>query len=304
MGSTVSINTADGGGFGFSGAGSISSSGRLTVANLTVSGNVKNSGNSNAGGISAHATTTITSSTITDNDAAGASSAGGIKRVIGAMVRDTIVAANRNNTTLPDVSGAFTSEGYNLIGNRGTATGFTAIGDQAGGNGNPIVNPPLFPLGNNGGTTPTHALIDPSPAVDKSGSFGSSTDQRGFFWRPFDVMTISNLADGSDIGAFELQGAVEVVEVASVKTHGSAGTFSIALPLTGTAGVECRSGGATNAHTVVFTFANTLTSVTGASVTSGTATVTAPGSGPMRINTASTSAEWRMRKRSFAASRM
>src|SRR5207302_1596764 len=55
--------------------------------------------------------------------------------------------------------------------------------------------------------------------------------------------------------------------------HGSAGIFDINLPLTGTPGIECRSGGANGDYTMIFTFANTLTSVGDASVTSGTGTV-------------------------------
>jgi N-acetylneuraminic acid mutarotase len=59
----------------------------------------------------------------------------------------------------------------------------------------------------------------------------------------------------------------------SRKIHGSAGTFDIDLPLAGPRAVECRSGGASGDYTILFTFANTLTSVAGASVTSGTGTV-------------------------------
>lgn len=44
----------------------------------------------------------------------------------------------------------------------------------------------------------------------------------------------------------------------SRKAHGSAGTFDIDLPLSGLAGIECRSG---SIYNVVFTFANALTSV-------------------------------------------
>ena len=61
--------------------------------------------------------------------------------------------------------------------------------------------------------------------------------------------------------AFQLSSAV------SRKTHGAAGDFDIALP-----GVECRSGGATNDYTLVFTFSNNLASGN-ASVTSGTGNV-------------------------------
>jgi hypothetical protein len=61
--------------------------------------------------------------------------------------------------------------------------------------------------------------------------------------------------------------------VASRKIHGSSGTFDVDLPLSGNPGIECRNGGANGAYTLVFTFANTLTSVAGASVTSGTGSV-------------------------------
>jgi hypothetical protein len=62
-----------------------------------------------------------------------------------------------------------------------------------------------------------------------------------------------------------------VSAAASRKTHGGAGTFDIALPTTGTAGVECRSGGGTNDYTMVVTFTGNVT-VTGspqAQVTAG-----------------------------------
>src|SRR6202035_2485045 len=55
--------------------------------------------------------------------------------------------------------------------------------------------------------------------------------------------------------------------------HGSAGTFDVNLPLIGSPGIECRSGGASNTYTLVFTFANPLTSVSSASVSAGTGSV-------------------------------
>ncbi len=54
--------------------------------------------------------------------------------------------------------------------------------------------------------------------------------------------------------------------IVSRKTHGSAGAFDIDLPLTGTAGIECRSGGANGDHEVVFTFPGPVT-LSSASVT-------------------------------------
>jgi hypothetical protein len=65
-------------------------------------------------------------------------------------------------------------------------------------------------------------------------------------------------------GPLQLTGAV------SRKTHSSAGTFDIPLPLTGTVGVECRNGGGN--YTLVFTTSNSLVSGN-ASVTTGTGSV-------------------------------
>jgi outer membrane protein assembly factor BamB len=50
-----------------------------------------------------------------------------------------------------------------------------------------------------------------------------------------------------------------ITNAVSRKTHGGAGTFDINLPLTGSSGVECRSGGATHDYTLVVTFAGDVT---------------------------------------------
>lgn len=51
-------------------------------------------------------------------------------------------------------------------------------------------------------------------------------------------------------------------DAVSRKTHSSAGDFDVSLPLTGTPGVECRGGGATNDQTVIVNFSAPVT-VTG-----------------------------------------
>jgi len=70
--------------------------------------------------------------------------------------------------------------------------------------------------------------------------------------------------------------AVPVAQSAvSRKTHGAAGTFDVDLPLSGTPGIEDRTGGATNDYTMVVTFTGNVT-VTGtpqAQVISGTGCV-------------------------------
>jgi hypothetical protein len=69
----------------------------------------------------------------------------------------------------------------------------------------------------------------------------------------------------------------------SRKIHGAAGTFDVPLPLTGSVGVECRSGGATNDYQMIINFASSVT-VQSASVTSGTGSVSSfSGSGTSQI---------------------
>jgi hypothetical protein len=69
---------------------------------------------------------------------------------------------------------------------------------------------------------------------------------------------------------------IQLLGISSVKTHGSAGDFGINLPLNGS-GIECRNGGATNDYKLVFDFANPVTSVASATVSSGTGSVSSAG---------------------------
>lgn len=61
-------------------------------------------------------------------------------------------------------------------------------------------------LRDNGGPTPTHALLAGSIAIDRGNAFGAAVDQRGLP-RLSDFPDVGNKegGDGSDIGAFELQ---------------------------------------------------------------------------------------------------
>ena len=81
----------------------------------------------------------------------------------------------------------------------------------------------------------------------------------------------SNFPDGSPCVAFTalpFNVANRLTSVASRMTHGGAGTFDINLSLTGPRGIESRSSGSLGAgnYTLVFTFADNLTSVTSATV--------------------------------------
>jgi hypothetical protein len=69
--------------------------------------------------------------------------------------------------------------------------------------------------------------------------------------------------------------------VVSRKIHGAAGPFDINLPTSGSAGgIECRSGDASNAYTLVYTFGVNLSAPGRASVTQGSASVGAVTVGP------------------------
>lgn len=68
------------------------------------------------------------------------------------------------------------------------------------------------------------------------------------------------------------EGGVNLVSAVSRKTHGTSGDFDIPLPLSGTAGIECRRGPVATSHTLVLTFNNPVLSGS-ASVTAGIGSV-------------------------------
>ena len=85
----------------------------------------------------------------------------------------------------------------------------------------------------------------------------------------------NNGAIATHIGVYTTQLPPPPQSVISRKTHGGAGVRDIPLPLTGTPGIECRTGGPTNDYTLVATWGNSIT-VTGnpqAQVTSGSGTI-------------------------------
>jgi hypothetical protein len=89
--------------------------------------------------------------------------------------------------------------------------------------------------------------------------------------------TLNAATPGAHVGALSahlvFRRCPTLDRVVSRKTHGTAGTFDVNLPITGTPGIECRSGGANGDYTLVFSFANPLTSVSSARVTTGTGRV-------------------------------
>jgi len=207
IGNTTSGNGAQGGG--------ISSFGNLTITNSTISGNGTSGLSAEGGGIFAQRNVTIRNSTVTSNSTVGTQApGGGIAIQTGSGTRiltldNSILAANQAGGEGPDViavpSGLMTiSASYSIFGD---TNGLTAaqLASINSGIGNLLnVNPLLGPLQNNGGPTPTHALLPGSPAINAgnpaaiAGANGvPSNDQRG--------IGFPRVSNGRiDIGAFEV----------------------------------------------------------------------------------------------------
>ncbi len=219
LNSTVSNNIAN---FSSnSNGGGISSDGSLILVNSTISGNSATASSISGGGILIFGgSATIINSTITNNSTATTSEKAGGIYILNfytngqVVLRNSIVAANVNNSVIPDVakwSGSvlLSSAGSNLIGNIGIETTFTALGDQTGTAASPL-NPRLSPLCSNGGAFPTHALLQNSMAINAGNNcvvnlscasnnppMALVNDQRG-------VGFSRNVGGTVDIGAFEL----------------------------------------------------------------------------------------------------
>jgi hypothetical protein len=127
--------------------------------------------------------------------------AGGVN-VLQLSVQSTIIAGNTGSATSPDVKGAVTSQGWNLIGITDGSSGWTT-NDFLGNSVVPI-SALLGPCQDNGGPVWTMCPLAGSPARDK-GRSDLATDARGGP-RIVDFPNILNASggDGSDIGALEV----------------------------------------------------------------------------------------------------
>jgi hypothetical protein len=152
---------------------------------------------------------TVINSTVSGNATAGTGVPGGgvyVQGPGGVTVTSSIVAGNRSSGSNPDLgpgTGPLTLANSLIGTNQGTTlapTGLTpdANGNLIGSTASPI-DPLLGPLQDNGGRTPTRALLPGSPAIGSgSNTLDLSTDQRGgdFARQAGSVV---------DMGAFQVQ---------------------------------------------------------------------------------------------------
>jgi hypothetical protein len=187
--------------------GGIYNNGTATLTNSTVSGNSGAAGGLTNGGGSM----TLTSTTVSGNRGTDPSGPGGINSISGTvLLRSSIVAANENDSA-PDCAGKIASKGYNLIGDADGCTITAAVGDLIGrGSGSGAIDPRLGALVNNGGRTPTMALLHGSPALNAIpvGSTGTGGFRLCLATGTTDQRSVPRPQGGAcDIGAFERRAA-------------------------------------------------------------------------------------------------
>ena len=182
--STFSTNRSHAGALTGLGGGIFMSSSSGSLTNSTLAGNSADSG----GGLyTASSSLSVGSATIAGNSAP--TGAGVFVAATSSLgLHNTILAYTPSNCT-----GNVTSQGYN-IDTANTCT-LTGPGDQ------PNTDPNLLPLGNNGGSTQTMALLATSPAINAGDPAcpPPGTDQRG---------TSRPQGPRCDIGAYEFVSSI------------------------------------------------------------------------------------------------
>jgi hypothetical protein len=167
----AAVEIIEAGGGGIYNAAVGDSQGDLTVRNSTISSNI--TGDGGGGILSESISTVILNTTIADNSAQIGS---GILSSIniaaqeenqqiedGIILQNSIVARNIDSA---DIEGFFApNSSHNLIGN-GNGILLNGVNGNIVGDVISPLDPLISPLQNNGGPTPTYALLDGSPAVN------------------------------------------------------------------------------------------------------------------------------------------
>jgi hypothetical protein len=227
---TIGSNLASDSGLAFGGGG-VFNGGTATVANCTLSDNlalatlggglsnsstaaltnctIANNWAARGGGIFNVGTATLANCTIAGNSAVGSNifpghhirgNGGGILNFNGTLnLTNSIVAENTADGLGQDIFSTFfstTMADHDLIGNGDQSLIVGGNGNLVGTGSNPI-DPRLGALQNNGGPTPTMALLPGSLAIGHADNAKApATDQRG-------ITRSDEFQEATDIGAFE-----------------------------------------------------------------------------------------------------
>jgi hypothetical protein len=236
-GDTFQGNSATGGDGGAIYPNDSNAQGPIVIQNSTFTGNHAGDGVNDHGGaiydFGNPPVLTVTGSTISGNSATDG--AGGVFFEYGDTIRNSIISGNSGGAgDVTQGNGPDVGEQLSRLGVQPIKTAFDLIQNPAGpmltetvpGSNITGADPQLGPLASNGGPTQTMAIPSTSPAFEKGSAFGLTSDQRGVL-RPIDFPSIPNStapgADGSDIGAFELQPA-NAITLGALKRNKKKGT--------------------------------------------------------------------------------
>jgi uncharacterized repeat protein (TIGR01451 family)/CSLREA domain-containing protein len=173
----------------------------VEIKNSTISGNTSDSGGGGEGGglAATDSNVTLTSSTVYGNHAPnedGHGEGGGLwvggsstLSIVNTLLAENLAGGRVENCFDPEAE--ITSLGHNLDSGDTCSLGTAELKNT---------DPNVGPLSDNGGLTPTHQLLDGSPAIDAAdNNAGPETDQRGGHRPPGG----GSAGDTRDIGAYE-----------------------------------------------------------------------------------------------------
>ena len=182
--------------------------GNLTLTNSTLSGN---DAADNGGGLHSRSSAILTNVTFNANTADGPGTGGNLfVDEASVSLVNNILAGSPADGNCFNSSGSLQSLGHNL--ESADTCGFGAAGDLAN------VDPRLGPLQENGGPTPTHALLPGSPAIDTGDDDACpAADQRGVT-RP--------QGTACDRGSYETYQAGDTADLSIEKQRQGTGTVA------------------------------------------------------------------------------
>lgn len=182
------------------GGGIYNFGGTLQLINSTISGNI--TGDAGGAILSENGDTLIINSTIANNSAQIGSGITALGVGNPVLLQNSIVA---NNEGSPDIEGYFTpNSAFNIISN-GNGVILDGFNNNIVGDVSSPIDPILGPLQNNGGLTPTHALLQNSPAINAGSNAIANGDELNIDPLISDQRGYDRIVNGTvDIGSYEL----------------------------------------------------------------------------------------------------